>query len=110
MEQKPGGPERPLSDLGFRTYVSYWSRRIIEYLLSLNGDLSTLSIQKIVEKTGMIEDDILYVLRNQKILRGETLNCDPEYLESLLKLTGRPGRKIFLEKMRWKPFIAAMET
>lgn len=29
IEDKPGGPERPLSDLGHRTYVSFWTRRIV---------------------------------------------------------------------------------
>lgn len=35
IEDKPGGPERPLSDLGHRTYVSYWTRRIVKILLEL---------------------------------------------------------------------------
>lgn len=36
IEDKPGGPERPLSDLGHRTYVSFWTRRIIKVLLELD--------------------------------------------------------------------------
>lgn len=35
IEKKPGGPERPLSDLGHRTYVSFWTRRVIKVLLDI---------------------------------------------------------------------------
>lgn len=33
IEQRPGGPERPLSDLGHRTYVSFWTRRVVKILI-----------------------------------------------------------------------------
>jgi len=36
IEDKPGGPERPLSDLGHRTYVSFWTRRVVNVLLELD--------------------------------------------------------------------------
>lgn len=36
IEEKPGGPERPLSDLGHRTYVSFWTRRVVKVLMELN--------------------------------------------------------------------------
>ena len=35
IERKPGGPERPLSDLGHKTYVSYWTRRVVEVLMQI---------------------------------------------------------------------------
>ena len=69
LEEKPGGPERPLSDLGHRTYVSYWTRRIVKILLDLvENDSNSISIDQIKNKTGMIPDDILYTLKNHEIL------------------------------------------
>ena len=35
IERKPGGPERPLSDLGHITYVKFWTRKVVNYLLGL---------------------------------------------------------------------------
>ena len=32
-EGKPGTPERPLSDLGHRSYMSFWSLKILKLLL-----------------------------------------------------------------------------
>jgi len=33
IEGKPGTPERPLSDLGHRVYVNFWTRRVVHVLL-----------------------------------------------------------------------------
>ena len=33
IEKKKGTPERPLSDLGFRSYLSWWAIQIIKFLL-----------------------------------------------------------------------------
>jgi hypothetical protein len=33
IEGRKGTPERPLSDMGFRGYVSFWAIKIIKYLL-----------------------------------------------------------------------------
>jgi hypothetical protein len=39
IEGKPGSPERPLSDLGHRTYVSFWTRRVVQVLLDLEENV-----------------------------------------------------------------------
>jgi len=39
-EQKTGTPERPLSDLGHRTYVSWWTHRILNILLGMDSSTS----------------------------------------------------------------------
>lgn len=37
-EKKPGTPERPLSDLGHRSYVSWWSIRLLTTLIENTKD------------------------------------------------------------------------
>ena len=85
IENKPGGPERPLSDLGHRVYVSYWTRRVVKVLISLDEKHKEITILEIQNKTGMTEDDIKYILENLEILRQDknqksSLNCDPVFL------------------------------
>lgn len=49
IENKPGSPERPLSDLGHRVYVSFWTRRVVTVLLNLVKNNETdISIRKII--------------------------------------------------------------
>ena len=104
IEKKPGGPERPLSDLGHRTYVTFWSRRVVNVLLALDEKKEEITIKEIRESTGMTEDDIEYTLKHQKILIEGNLNCDREFLHNILKLAGRPGRKVDIDRIRWKPY------
>lgn len=85
IEDKPGGPERPLSDLGHRVYVSYWTRRVVTVLMNLNRESKEITIKEIQDKTGMTEDDIKYILENLEILRQDKnqrkfLNCDMIFL------------------------------
>jgi hypothetical protein len=43
VEQRKGTPERPLSDLGFRSYVTFWAIKVIRYLLE-NENLAKINI------------------------------------------------------------------
>ena len=54
IERKPGGPERPLSDLGNKTYVSFWTRRVVEVLMKISDSEEEITINKIRDLTGMI--------------------------------------------------------
>ena len=66
-EGKKGTPERPLSDLGFRGYVSYWAIEVISYLLE--HAKKKLSLHAISDATYIDHRDVLYVLENFGILR-----------------------------------------
>lgn len=47
IENKIGTPERPLSDLGRETYLSWWSQRIIDYIrLHKEQSFTVLDIEK----------------------------------------------------------------
>ena len=70
IEGKPGTPERPLSDLGHRVYVNFWTRRVVNVLLEcIDTQVADLNMKYIIDKTGMIESDINYVLNNHNIRR-----------------------------------------
>ena len=64
IENKPGGPERPLSDLGHRAYVSFWTRRVVKVLLDMAQNEKQIKFGDIKDRTGMTDDDIKYVLNH----------------------------------------------
>jgi len=43
----PGGPETPFSDLGLKTYIAYWTRRMAATLKALEKEKSDISIDGI---------------------------------------------------------------
>lgn len=53
-----GSPERPLSDLGKRTYLRYWLGKILEVLTKLNIK-DQMSIQMLSELTYIKEEDLV---------------------------------------------------
>jgi histone acetyltransferase HTATIP/histone acetyltransferase MYST1 len=57
---KIGTPERPLSDLGRESYLSWWTQRIIEYIRERKDEEVTLA--NITKSTGIKESDILWTL------------------------------------------------
>ena len=35
IENRPGGPEHPISDLGIKVYLPFWTRRVVNALMEL---------------------------------------------------------------------------
>ncbi len=68
LENKKGTPERPLSDLGFRSYVNFWAINIIRYLLT-KDKMTKLNIQSISDDLFFDPNDVFYILDNFKIIR-----------------------------------------
>jgi GNAT superfamily N-acetyltransferase len=60
IEGKQGGPEEPLSDLGFQSYFTWWTQRLTDLLSKYEGEEITLN--DITSMTGMTKDDILRTL------------------------------------------------
>ncbi len=60
LEQKVGTPEVPLSDLGFLTYLSWWSQRLIGVLLKHEGE--EITIADLSKETAIKHSDIIMVL------------------------------------------------
>ena len=60
-----GTPERPLSDLGKRTYLRWWLQRILRVIVSTN---QPLSINDISKQTYILPDDIKATLEEYKMI------------------------------------------
>lgn len=105
-EQKVGSPERPLSDLGFSTYFSYWTQKLCQVLKSC--DDTSITINKLAEMTSIKHTDILKVLNDLELLRYHDgqyiIISDKNILEQLYKKAGRPGYPLHPEKLLWTPY------
>lgn len=94
---QPGGPERPISDLGRRGYEGYWTRKLLPMLL--DPQYATLSIKQLSELTMITPADIVYTLQDYLQLiqykGGQHVLCAaPELLEKYLKQAGSPGLEV----------------
>jgi len=106
IENKPGHPEKPLSDLGRESYKSWWTQRLIDYFRERKDEL--YSIDDIVKATFMRPEDVTYTLEKLNLIKynqGEYIICsDPKVLDKIYKESGRPGLPVYSEKLHWVPF------
>ncbi|KAJ5068040.1 histone acetyltransferase [Anaeramoeba ignava] len=65
-ERKVGSPEKPLSDLGFVSYISYWATIIFPMIKEKENE--SISIQEISEKTGITHEDITLTLKHFSLI------------------------------------------
>lgn len=85
-----GGPEKPLSEMGYRSYVRFWEERIARFLLleaiGHNPDAAVqpkgkkahkkptrenLTIREISQGTGMLVEDVITTLQSMGIAEPE---------------------------------------
>ena len=61
-----------MSDLGYISYVSYWTLKVAKYLLEKTSKSKQLdvsiSLADITNKTGIHGDDVFYVLDKFKLI------------------------------------------
>ena len=109
LEGKSGSPEKPLSDLGHRTYVSYWTNVILNILLE--SQQTNLSIMDLSARTAITPENIQYVLESYEILRQSNgkfyFFTDPTYLRKILTKTrsDRPFRGVKRNLIHWAPTL-----
>ncbi|EGR34092.1 hypothetical protein IMG5_024310 [Ichthyophthirius multifiliis] len=107
IEGKPGTPERPLSDLGKVSYLSWWSQTIIDFLRKKADDYH-FSISDITKETGIQEKDIIWTLEQKNMVKyaqGQIIICtDMNYLNKVYKECGQAGIPVYPENFRWVPF------
>ena len=130
-EMRRGSPERPLSDLGFLTYRSYWRLAVFRVL---DAD-PVCSLEDICYRTGMKMDDVLYTLQDNNMLEvfhneastgrlpteyeaskfadekkvppnDYRIVCDSEHIRaSLAKHDAKNYVRVDPTRLRWTPFI-----
>jgi GNAT superfamily N-acetyltransferase len=66
-ECKIATPERPLSDLGFVSYFSYWTQKLIEVIRECSD--GNITINKLAELTSIKHTNILRVLEDLNFIR-----------------------------------------
>lgn len=126
-EGRLGSPEKPLSDLGLFSYVSYWKTRLLSYFSRLlPADLSSVTpsvipnIEKICASTGMTENDVLSTLEYLRMLRFDIIPDPRDQSRQALqasilidkvaieiyrsKYSARPQLIAHEEYLRWQPY------
>lgn len=66
-ENRIGGPEKPLSDLGRKGYMQFWQATVARTVLGLRSK-STLSVQEVAERCWVLPEDVVGALKEMGVL------------------------------------------
>ncbi len=66
-EGRIGGPEKPLSELGRKGYITFWEARITRALLQLKTK-TTMTVREIAEACWILPEDVVVVLQEMDII------------------------------------------
>ena len=69
-EGRIGGPEKPLSELGKRGYLRFWSARVARSILAAPAR-KVITIKRISEDTFMLPDDVIAALKEMDVLNAK---------------------------------------
>jgi histone acetyltransferase MYST1 len=67
LENTPGAPEKPISDLGLVSYRSYWGRTLLEIFKNQKSN-DSMSIQALSRMTMFTTQDVIDTLRYLRLL------------------------------------------
>lgn len=111
IEGKIGSPEKPLSDLGFLSYRSYWSETLLEILVKEKtdeyGDRPHLTISDISEQTSIKKEDIVSTIQHLNLFnyyKGQyIITINDEALQMYEMAAKKRKLRIDPQKVRWTP-------
>ena len=69
-EDRIGGPEKPLSELGSKGYMQFWTARVAKTVLELKNK-SSLTVAEVAERCFMLPDDVMAVFKEMGVLGGK---------------------------------------
>eukprot|EP00667_Euglena_gracilis_P012278 EG_transcript_12600 len=98
-----GTPERPLSDLGLRGFLSYWKGAVLAELRRWPRP-GTVTVPALVARTCVLADDVVFTLRRLGLLQEEPGGCriafGPDTLEQLNNAS-EPQPLLDMRYLRW---------
>jgi len=105
LENKPGTPERPLSDLGLISYRSFWTRVLLNVIKEQG---TQLSIKTMSETTAIKIEDVILTLQKLNFLRfwkgQHVLSVSMKTVDEHLKNKANQFSTIIdPKKLRWAP-------
>ncbi|ORM39487.1 putative MYST-like histone acetyltransferase 1 [Babesia sp. Xinjiang] len=106
-EGRTGTPERPLSDLGRASYMSYWSEVLLDILFDPQHE--NITIEKLSLMTCFEPADIIMCLEELGLLHTlsngtSVITILPEKKKELLAKSRTKTRKLYMEKLHWIPY------
>lgn len=69
-EDRIGGPEKPLSELGRKGYMQFWVARVARTVLALRNK-STASVGELAERCWMLPEDVVGALKEMGVTGGK---------------------------------------
>jgi histone acetyltransferase MYST1 len=110
LEDKPGTPERPLSDMGARSYRAYWARVLLKIIKDHEGPIS---IKELSDMTKFQLNDITSTLEGLNMIqyqKGQHVICAaPHVIDYHLKNCGSEGYPVNPAKIVWSPICVQKE-
>ncbi|KAK5137139.1 hypothetical protein LTR08_000644 [Meristemomyces frigidus] len=81
-EKRFGGPERPLSELGRKGYISYWSGEVYRCLVASPLERE-LTVKDISDETYILQEDVVAALREMDVLEKDEVETDGAETEAV---------------------------
>lgn len=122
VENQPGSPEKPLSDLGRLSYESYWKSIVLEYFYNLkqtllNSKKIKFSLRKMSFETGIFSGDLKDTIEKLNLFKKTKTKLVLDLNSKLIEENWQRVSKISIEKMQllkmnkenliWSPYISA---